>query len=42
MFDPNALLLLAALAAPLDTTARVPTANDSVLASVADRVPVPG
>jgi hypothetical protein len=33
MFDPNALLLLAALASMPDTVAR-PTANDSVLASV--------
>lgn len=42
MFDPNALLLLAALAAPLDTAARVPTANDSVLASVVSPLIKPG
>jgi len=42
MFDPNALLLLAALAAPLDTSAHVPTANDSVLASVVSPLLKPG
>jgi|SRR5215471_16139938 len=42
MFDPNALLLLAALAAPLDTSAHVPTANDSVLASVISPLVKPG
>jgi len=42
MFDPNTLLLLAALAAPLDSTAHAPTANDSVLASVVAPLVPPG
>ena len=42
MFDPNALLLLAALAAPLDSVAHVPSANDRVLASVISPLLKPG
>jgi hypothetical protein len=42
MFNPNTLLLLAALAAPLDTPTRVPTANDSALASVVAPLIQPG
>jgi hypothetical protein len=42
MFDPNTLLLLAALAAPPDSAARVPTATDSALASVVAPLIQPG
>ena len=42
MFDPNTLLLLAALAAPLDSAAHAPTATDSVLASVVAPLIQPG
>lgn len=42
MFDPNTLLLLAALATPPDSAAHVPSANDSVLASVVSPLIKPG
>jgi hypothetical protein len=42
MFDPNTLLLLAALAARPDSAARTPTATDSVLASVVAPLIQPG
>jgi len=42
MFDPSTLLLLAALAAPHDSAARSPTANDSVIASVVGPLVKPG
>jgi hypothetical protein len=42
MFDPHTLLLLAALAAPHDSSARVPSVNDSVLASVVSPLVKPG
>ena len=42
MFDPNTLLLIAALAAPPDSAARVPSATDSVLASVIAPLVQPG
>ena len=42
MFDPNTLLLIAALAAPPDSAAHVPSANDSVLASVVAPLIQPG
>ena len=42
MFDPHTLLLLAALAAPHDSSARAITASDSVLASVVSPLVRPG
>jgi hypothetical protein len=42
MLDPHALLLLVALAAPHDSAATAPSANDSVLASVVSPLVAPG